>query len=58
MLDPGADGGLDGGPGCPAPEARGCECGEVKQVLMWEPGEAWAVFEDPDCRPYVWDLPE
>jgi len=50
--------GLANGSGDAQTPTAGCQCGEIQQVLMWEPGEAWVVLEDPDCRPYLWDLPD
>lgn len=50
--------GLGDGAQPAAEAAAGCDGGEVQQLLVWEPAEAWVVLEDPDCRPYVWDLPD
>lgn len=50
--------GLGNGAGPAGAETPRCSGGEVQQVLVWDPNEAWVVFEDPDCRPYVWDLPD
>lgn len=30
----------------------------LRQVLVWGPNNAWTLIEDPDARPYVWDLPD
>lgn len=32
--------------------------GGVTQTLLWPPSSAAIVLEDPDQRPYVWDLPD